>query len=216
MGVSGVGYGGFGQYPLNGYASVPNSYMGGVAAQAAGSSVGQAAGAVGAGVTGAAAAAVGAAGAAGAGTMGVASAAAGGEQAGTGGRGYGTADLKALKRTGAVECQTCRNRTYQDGSNDPGVSFKAPGHIDPTSSGAVVASHEQEHVSNEKANAAATGRRVVSQSVRLFTAVCPECGRVYVSGGETRTVTASDNSPRQASAYKSSGNTSGKLFNAAV
>jgi len=108
-------------------------------------------------------------------------------------------DLEAqrLKRTGKVECQTCKERTYQDGSNDPGVSFKAPGHIDAGSSGAVVMAHEQEHVGNEQANAQREGRRVVSQSVRLFSAVCPECGKVYVSGGETRTTTVSDPKTQQ-------------------
>ena len=30
-----------------------------------------------------------------------------------------------------VECQTCKNRKYVDGSDDPNVSFKTPGHIDP-------------------------------------------------------------------------------------
>lgn len=61
------------------------------------------------------------------------------------------------------------------------------------SSASVVASHEQEHVSNEQAKAKGEGRRVVSQTVVLQYAVCPECHRSYVSGGTTRTVTASDN-----------------------
>ena len=30
---------------------------------------------------------------------------------------------------------------------------------------------------------------MVSQSVTLHTAICPECGDVYVSGGTTRTTT---------------------------
>jgi len=106
-------------------------------------------------------------------------------------------ETQRLKRTGKIECQTCKERTYQDGSNDPGVSFKAPGHIAAGSSGAVVMAHEQEHVGNEQANAQREGRRVVSQSVRLFSAVCPECGKVYVSGGETRTTTASDPKTQQ-------------------
>ena len=55
-------------------------------------------------------------------------------------------ELQRLKRTGQIECQACKERKYQDGSNDPGVSFKAPGHISPESSAAVVMSHEQEHV----------------------------------------------------------------------
>ncbi|HWQ60973.1 MAG TPA: hypothetical protein VN521_01605 [Negativicutes bacterium] len=107
------------------------------------------------------------------------------------------AETDRLKRTGKIECQTCKQRRYQDGSNDPGVSFKAPGYISPESSAAVVSAHEQEHVSREQASASSEGRKVVAQSVRLFTAVCPECGRVYVSGGETRTTTVADNSRQE-------------------
>lgn len=90
-------------------------------------------------------------------------------------------------------CQTCNERKYQDESNDPGVSFKSPGHISPGASASVVASHEKEHVTNEQAKARGEGRRVVSQSVVLHYSVCPECHKTYVSGGTTRTVTASDN-----------------------
>lgn len=111
-----------------------------------------------------------------------------------GGRLRTAVEMQAMKQMGKVDCETCKNRTYQDGSNDPGVSFKAPGHIDPESSGAVVRAHEQEHVANEQAKARAEGKRVISQSVRIFTSICPECGRAYVSGGVTRTVTASNGS----------------------
>lgn len=93
-------------------------------------------------------------------------------------------------------CQTCKSRKYQDQSNDPGVSFKSPGHISAGSSASVVASHEQEHVTNEQAKAKGEGRRVVSQSVVLHYSVCPECHKTYVSGGTTRTVTASENKPK--------------------
>jgi len=89
------------------------------------------------------------------------------------------------------ECQTCKNRRYVDSSNDSGVSFKAPGYISPESSGAVVAAHEYEHVTNSTLKASQSGKKVVSQNVQLFTGVCPECGRVYVAGGKTTTVTAS-------------------------
>lgn len=99
-------------------------------------------------------------------------------------------EIRRLKAAGQIECQTCKNRTYQDRSNDPNVSFKAPGHISPESAGAVVRAHEQEHVSHQQSAALRDGGRVISQSVRIFTSVCPECGKVYVSGGETRTVTA--------------------------
>ncbi|MBP2634447.1 MAG: hypothetical protein H6Q72_354 [Firmicutes bacterium] len=99
-------------------------------------------------------------------------------------------EIKRLKETGQIECQTCAERKYQDGSDDPSVSFKSPGHISPENSAAAVRAHEQEHVVNEQADARNEGRKVVSQSVSIFTSVCPECGKTYVSGGETRTTTA--------------------------
>lgn len=108
-----------------------------------------------------------------------------------------TAHEKLLKRLGKIECQTCNERTYQDVSNDPGVSFKAPAHVAPENAGAAVAAHEQEHVRNEQANAAREEKQIISQSVKIFTSVCPECGKVYVSGGETRTVTATKSTPTQ-------------------
>lgn len=100
---------------------------------------------------------------------------------------------QAIKRTSRIECQTCKNRKYQDGSNDPGVSFKSAAHIDPGNSSVVVMSHEQEHVRNESAKAVREKKEIVSQTVSLETSVCPECGRVYTSGGTTRTVTKSKN-----------------------
>lgn len=103
--------------------------------------------------------------------------------------GDAAAQAAAVQGTTPVECQTCKARKYVDGSNDPGVSFKTPGHIDPGSAASVVMGHEQEHVRNNQASAAAQDREIVSQTVSLHTAICPECGRVYVSGGTTRTVT---------------------------
>ena len=90
------------------------------------------------------------------------------------------------------ECETCKNRKYVDQSDDPSVSFQSPAHISPGQSAAVVMSHEREHVANEQARAEQEGRKVVSQTVSLSMGVCPECGRVYVAGGTTRTVTVSD------------------------
>jgi len=100
---------------------------------------------------------------------------------------------KLMKKIGAVECMTCRNRKYVDGSDDAGVSFKTPTHVSPENSMTAVASHEQEHVSMEGAKARSEGREIVSQSVRIYTDVCPECGRVYASGGKTITITKADN-----------------------
>ena len=88
------------------------------------------------------------------------------------------------------ECQTCKERKYQDGSDDAGVSFKTPTKIDPDQAASAVRGHEMEHVVREQAKAQREDRKVVSQSVTYHTAICPECGRAYVSGGTTRTVTA--------------------------
>lgn len=89
----------------------------------------------------------------------------------------------------SFECTTCKNRKYQDGSDDPGVSFKTPTRLDPQKAAVSVRAHENEHVVRERAEAQRTDRRVVSQSVTYHSAICPECGSVYTSGGTTRTVT---------------------------
>ncbi len=96
----------------------------------------------------------------------------------------------AEKKTGMPsspeECETCKNRKYQDGSDEM-VSFKAPGHISPESAPAAVRSHEQEHVTNAYSKAALNNGKVLQASVTIHTSVCPECGRSYVSGGTTHT-----------------------------
>ena len=86
-------------------------------------------------------------------------------------------------------CRTCAKRRYQDGSNDPSVSFKTPTKVSPDRAAAAVRNHEMQHVFHEQANAKREGREVVSQSVVYHTGICPECHRVYVAGGQTRTVT---------------------------
>ena len=88
-----------------------------------------------------------------------------------------------------AECQTCKNRKYQDGSDDPGVSFKTATNVAPEQAAAAVRGHEQEHVVREQAKAQREDRKVVNQSVTIHTDICPECGDVYVSGGTTRTTT---------------------------
>lgn len=88
-----------------------------------------------------------------------------------------------------AECQTCENRKYQDGSDDMGVSFKTATNIEPEQVASAVRGHEYEHVTREQAKAKREDREVVSQSVTIHTSICPECGKVYVSGGTTRTTT---------------------------
>lgn len=93
---------------------------------------------------------------------------------------------EAKKKFGIEECETCKNRKYQDGSDEM-VSFKSAAHISPNAAASAVRSHEQEHVSNAYKKAATGNGKVVNASVTLHTAVCPECGRSYVSGGTTQT-----------------------------
>lgn len=103
-----------------------------------------------------------------------------------------TVESADTKRVGDMEgCNTCKNRKYQDGSNDPGVSFKTPSHISPEQAASKVRGHEMEHVSRERGKAMREDREVISQSVTYQNSVCSECGKVYISGGTTRTVTGS-------------------------
>lgn len=130
----------------------------------------------------------------------------------------GTQETPETKRPGeapesarpelARECQTCKNRSYQDGSDDPGVSFKAPTRVDPKMAAAAVRGHEQEHVVREQSKAQREDRKIVAQSVTYHNAICPECGKVYVAGGTTRTTTKSsdrEEQPQQAQEPAKSG-----------
>lgn len=85
------------------------------------------------------------------------------------------------------DCETCRERKYQDGS-DENVSFKAASHISPEAAASRVRAHESEHVANAYSKAAEKGGKVLNASVSIHTAICPECGRTYVSGGTTNTL----------------------------
>lgn len=90
------------------------------------------------------------------------------------------------RKSSPAECETCKNRKYQDGSDEM-VSFKSATHISPEASASRVRAHEQEHVNNAFSKAAQKGGKVISANVSLKTAVCPECGRSYVAGGTTST-----------------------------
>ncbi len=108
---------------------------------------------------------------------------------------HGDRVVKKGYKSSPADCQTCRERKYQDGSNETDVSFKSPGHISPEASASTVMAHEKQHVANAYQKASEKDGRVAACSVSLQTAVCPECGTVYVSGGTTRTaVTYSDES----------------------
>lgn len=98
----------------------------------------------------------------------------------------------ADKTKGTRECQTCKNRKYKDGSDEM-VSFKSAAHISPEAAASRVMAHEMEHVANAYAKAETGNGKVLQASVSIKTAVCPECGRVYVCGGVTNTKIAYSN-----------------------
>ena len=115
-------------------------------------------------------------------------------------RNPGQSMIKAAGRTSSpAECQTCANRRYQDGSNENDVSFKTPSKIANSIAASVILGHEHEHVANAyeqeyNVNHGFTDdshqhmhAHVDRASVRLKTDICPECGRVYFSGGVTET-----------------------------
>lgn len=93
---------------------------------------------------------------------------------------------EAGRKSSPAQCETCRERKYQDGSDEM-VSFKSATHLSPTQAGSAVRAHEQEHVSNAYKKAAKGNGEVLQASVQIKTAICPECGRSYVAGGETTT-----------------------------
>lgn len=94
---------------------------------------------------------------------------------------------KPGRRSSPEECQTCKERKYQDGSNEANVSFKSAAHISPEMAASAVRAHENEHVTNAYAKAEKNEGKVINASVSIHTAICPECGRTYVSGGTTST-----------------------------
>lgn len=122
--------------------------------------------------------------------------------------------LKSDEKQDDGHCETCENRKYQDGSDDPGVSFKTAGKIDPANAEAVVRGHEYEHVNRNRAKAAREDREIVYQSVVIKHGICSECGDSYVAGGETTTVTRAARDERFEVGMKDSEN--GKLLNIMV
>ena len=94
----------------------------------------------------------------------------------------GEDELGLLKRTDDVktpqevmedsECKTCAERKYQDGSDDPGVSFKTAAHISPEQAAAKVRSHEYEHVVREQSKADRENKEVVKMLEALKLGTC--------------------------------------------
>lgn len=122
------------------------------------------------------------------------------------------------RKSSPAECETCKNRKYKDGSDEM-VSFKSAAHISPQASAASVRAHEQEHVSNAYKDAAQNHGKVLSATVSIRTAVCPECGTTYTAGGTTTTqIQYTDESSPYQQSKKSADATAliGKNFSADV
>jgi hypothetical protein len=90
------------------------------------------------------------------------------------------------RRSSPAECDTCATRKYLDQSDEM-VSFKSASHVSPDDARSAVSAHESEHVANAYKDAAENNGKVLSASVTLKSAICSECGRSFISGGETRT-----------------------------
>lgn len=103
-----------------------------------------------------------------------------------------TADADKKRRFDSFECQTCKNRRYQDESTDAGVSFKSASKVAPSAADSAVRAHENEHVARNQTKAKENGMKILSQTVTIHHAICPECGKVYTSGGVTKTKMATD------------------------
>ena len=63
-----------------------------------------------------------------------------------------------------------------------------PTKLSPERAAFAVRSHEMEHVAHAKLQALREDSEIVSQSVTYHTDICPECGRSYIAGGNTKTV----------------------------
>gem|GEM_PF-6542701 len=96
---------------------------------------------------------------------------------------------KYLKKV-EKKMERCRQKriTYQDGSNDPAVTFKLPQAVSIGASEYAVRAHELQHVVHETARAIQEGKNV-STMVRIIYRYDPECGRYYPVGGRTYVLT---------------------------
>ncbi len=100
-------------------------------------------------------------------------------------------ETEKTKKDKDYQCKTCENRVYQDESGDTGVSFQSARHISASNAAFAVNSHENEHYTRESAKAEEEGKVVLKNDVKIFFSKCPECGKIYASGGETNTIVAS-------------------------
>ena len=78
----------------------------------------------------------------------------GAEETGKVEKNLGESEVKAPgRKSSPAECETCKERKYQDGSDEM-VSFKSASHISPEQAPSAVRAHENEHVQNAYKKAA--------------------------------------------------------------
>jgi hypothetical protein len=108
------------------------------------------------------------------------------QDGGNGGEPRHTHTTAANMQSAPVECSSCASRTYvcSSGATTSGVSSN--------NSASFVAAHEADHLSDQRADAESQGKDVVAQNMRMYTSLCGECGKVYVSGGKAETLTAAE------------------------
>ncbi len=82
--------------------------------------------------------------------------------------------------------------TYQDGSNDSGVSFQYAQPVSAIQSQFAVRQHELSHIRRDTSEAILNGQKVLT-SVRLHRGVNPSTGKPYVSGGQARIIIFPEN-----------------------
>lgn len=64
--------------------------------------------------------------------------------------------------------------------------MQSPTHLSPDEAPGAVIAHEREHVQHNAEKAAREGEKATS-FIQIHTSICPECGRIFVSGGTTTT-----------------------------
>ncbi len=132
----------------------------------------------------------------------------------------GESTIKAPgRKSSPAECKTCAERKYVDGSDESDVSCQTPTHFSPEQAASAVRAHEGQHVANAYQKAGAKNGTVLQASVRIKTAICPECGRSYVAGGVTATKIkySNEENPYQKARKKAdAGALAGMNFDAAV
>ena len=75
-------------------------------------------------------------------------------------------EVRPGRKSSPAECETCKNRKYQDGSDEM-VSLKSAAHISPEASASRVRAHEQEHVNNAYSKAAQKGGKTEADTSQL-------------------------------------------------